>query len=209
MLFRLLVILGLAAAGLLWFTRVRRRSLPAPESGPRRLAAHPRMDRAQAIRAKITELIARHGDKEASAALATQEVDAVLSQLNEQLDLRVRIDRALEAVAARSRPQPAAAGEPDDASELAMANARMADRLEAQQEQIARLRQRRELLDQCAEQTLVELENLHLALLDVLSSGSGPSTRLDDARRALGEASERLSVQASVDAEVQQLLDDG
>lgn len=145
------------------------------------------MKEALVIRARVRDVLHQQRD-----AHTNDEIEAVLRLLAHQVDLHDRIAEALESLS-------------DQRFETEVATLRL-DKLRSHRD---RLEERRKLLDTTSRQIVVDLNTLHLAILEATSTSvRRESASIDDARRALVQATEAWGDQAEADEEVRALLRD-
>ena len=175
------ILLGLAVLWVLWRTARRLGLKAGRRSGPRRLTSGeiiefgllakntPALAEALTLRAKIVELALGSGWK--SVAI---QADEAIRQLGAQAETRQRIENAVEDLeSGRLRRQldasrQVAAGAATD-DERRAAEAR-SERLDIQIERLQRLSERWGELDRASQEIVLELRDVHLALLDAASS---------------------------------------
>jgi len=227
LLFRL-VLLGLAAVVAVTVWRKREALLQAvvgrlvkarqPPPPPPPLAAgdlarleglagdSPRLAEALSLRGRILELCAPEDDP------LRGQVDETVRHLGRQAEARARVARALagrdpdglQDDIERARDRLDAAGEDDDRRRR-VRQALVA--LEDRREHLRRLESRGDEVDTAFESLVVELGNLHLALVDAASSrAAAKSGRLAEVRARLHEASEDLVRRTEAEEEVERLL---
>ena len=167
----------------------------------------PRLKEAMVLRVSIVE-----ATPSAERRAVSARVDGVLRRLARQERLR---DRVLETLAATDqaalRRQLAAAeadAEAAAADEVRAASKRaLAQQLSTQLAQLTELHRREDDLDEVNHRLLLELRNLHLALLNASSSEVAlESQGVASALSQLEETSEAVRQKTSADAEVERLL---
>lgn len=166
----------------------------------------PRLDAALKMRVVIVDAAAPDARQRVAAR-----VDDAIRRLAKQEELASKIAGALEGIDRKALDAKIddARVEAETATDL---DRREKERerlrgLETQAEQAERLTARRSDLQSGAERILVELRNLHLAMLDASSSEAAlESEPVKHALSELEDASERLRQEATADEEVNRLL---
>lgn len=164
-----------------------------------------RLEQAMALRVHIVEA-APADDKKAVSA----KVDTALRRLAHIEVLRERVKKALQQQDKRALSERASSlrDEADEAEpERAEAKRQLASQLDTQVEQLDQLYLRDDELDESADRLMLEMNNLHLALLNATSSeASSSSGSVAGALRTLEETSESFRAQTSAEQEVERLL---
>jgi len=213
LLFRLFIFGLMAFAVFIGVTAARdRKKLLRARPNVKALAGSaPRLVEALGVRDELLEVFDRHAG--AGAVLEAKnnqaQLDQVIEQLADQIDLGRRIAAALEEFDGEAHDARVAAAQREleeaQDEDAQSAAGRTLESLSDQAERVDRLTKRLSILEATADQTVVELRNLQLALLDALSTNAGVGA-LSEAQRQLGAAQERLQHQAAADAEVGRLL---
>ena len=175
------ILLGLTVLWVLWRTGRRLGLTPGRRSGPRRLTSTeiielgllaentPALAEALTLRARIVELALGSGWRSVAA-----QADEAIRQLGAQAETRRRIEKAVDDLEsgrlrreldASKQLAAGAAGEDDRRA----AEAR-SERLEVQIERLQRLSERWGELERASQEIVLELRDVHLALLDAASS---------------------------------------
>ncbi len=166
----------------------------------------PRLDAALKMRVLIVDTAAPDARRRVA-----ERVDDVLRRLANQEQIQRQIRTALEGIdtkrlAAKIDDARVEAETATDPERRDKERERLRG-LETQAEQAERLAGRQRDLDASAERILVELKNLHLAMLDANSSAAGlESEPVKHALSELEDTSERLRQEASAEDEVNRLL---
>lgn len=213
MLVRLILFLffgGVAFACFRWLMHQRKQALKAPARSELKalpeVAAYSRpMKSALALKTSIAEAIPK------SDGGTMEEVETTLQHLARQEALRRKIDETLDDL----RPEDIevrlarAKREAPKSEEEILSQQTLIQRLETQAEQLERLTRRAETLKAASEQIVVELRNLHLALLEASASEASLSqNHVQAALSQLRESTESLRHQAEAAQEVEALLRD-
>lgn len=171
-----------------------------------------RLREALGLRGEIHRVIDEHPSTQSDAGSALEaRVDGATRQLLEQSTTRQKVEAALARFDANAHAEEileaetrlAAATEP--ASREALRST--LSKLGSQSEQLERLRGRRDQLENAERQIVVELRNVHLALLDAASSKAGlGDDRVQEIRSSLQEAVETLRQSTDADEELAHAL---
>jgi hypothetical protein len=172
----------------------------------------PRVQEALSLRDEIHRVIDEHPTSQGDSGIELEaRVDAVTRQLLEQANTRAKVEGALARFDANTHAEEILDAETKLAAETD-ADSRTAlketlARLQSQGEHLDRLRRRAEQLEHAEKQIVVELRNVHLALLDAASSKAGlGDDRVQEIRTSLAEAAETLRQTTDADEELTRLL---
>lgn len=190
---------GVGYLGWRWYRATRRRALPAPAS--------PELTEIRELERKVLDLV----EQFEGLVDIPDRVAEIRATLTSQLELRDRIAKVLAGRSAQMIAEEIEAGEQRVAEarneDAAAAAEHTLERLQVHREQHAQLSNRHTILAAACQAAIVDLRNLQLALLTALSSGeTADASRLDDARRALAQASDRLRTEAAATSEIDAML---
>lgn len=164
-----------------------------------------RMKQAMALRLNVVGA-APTAEKKAISA----KVDGALRRLAHIEQLRQKVKKALESADRRALEGRAALLREEAAAtegERAEAKLELAAKVDTQVEQLKQLYLRDDELDEAADRVMLEMNNLHLALLNASSSEASSDTgSVANALAQLEETSEGLRQQTSAEEEVERLL---
>lgn len=171
-----------------------------------------RLGEALGLRREIHRVIEEHPSTESDAGAALEaRVDAVTRQLLEQSTTRQKVESALRRFDPNAHAEEILeaetklTGTTDPANREALQET--VDKLRRQSEHLERLRGRRDQLENAERQIVVELRNVHLALLDAASSKAGlGDDRVQEIRSSLQEAVETLRQSTDADEELTRAL---
>lgn len=171
-----------------------------------------RLQEALGLRGEIHRVIDEHPSAEGSAGTELEaHVDAVTRQLLEQTTARQKVETALSRFDANQHAEEmldvetklAEESDPEAREELG----RTLEKLRSQTEHLDRLRRRFDQLENAEKQIVVELRNVHLALLDAASSKAGlGDDRVQEIRASLVEAAKTLRQTTDADEELARVL---
>jgi hypothetical protein len=171
-----------------------------------------RVQEVMGLRDEIHRVLDEHPGAGGDAGVELEaKVDMVSRQLLEQTTTRDKVEAALRRFGANKHAEEILEAETrlvdeTDAENRAALKSTL-EKLQTQSEHLERLRGRAEQLENAEQQIVVELRNVHLALLDAASSKAGlGSDRVHEIRSSLVEATETLRQTTDADEELARVL---
>ncbi len=163
------------------------------------------------IRAEVHKILADDKAHAETAAELGAQIDRALSQLSRQHTALERIGRALGALdlnaLAEAERQASEAVAGAAAPEARAEAQRTLERVQLQRTQLEQLGKRRRELESGGAQIILDLQNLHLALLDAASSREGiGSDAVRALRDRLGEATRDVALATQAEAEISRAM---